>query len=199
MGINLKDFIKKYRAEINNRKFEEIYSLANEKLNVLDIGELTELFYKCGVDPLKYMNRVPKSYVLNSSLKTINIPSNIVSLGSGAFGLCISLTNVIIPDSVAIIEAGAFSRCISLTSVTIPDRVTSIEECVFWGCTSLMSVTIPDGVKSIGERAFDGCTSLKSINYNGSKNQWDMIDLYPDWKDGSSLETIHCLDGDINL
>ena len=151
--MNLKEFIEKYRDKINNKKFEEVYGSADYKISYENIGKLTDLFYKFEVDPLKYMSKVPITYAYRSSIKSIVIPSNIVSIGNGAFK----------------------------------------------DCTSLTSVTIGDGVTNMGAYAFYGCISLKSITYRGSKNQWNMIDLGYSWGDGSSLEVIHCIDGDINL
>lgn len=75
------------------------------------------------------------------------------------------------------IAANAFQGCTGLTSVTIPDGVTSIGAQAFDGCTGLTSVTIPDGVTSIGNAAFQSCTSLTAVNYFGSKEEWDKIDI----------------------
>ena len=174
--MNLKDFIKKYREEINNRKFEEVYSLADKELSYAEVGKLTELLYKCGVDPLKYMSEVPDGYAYNSNISKIDIPDGVTSIGDFAFEYCTSLTSVNISNSVKNIGGEAFS-----------------------GCSKLTSITIGNGVTSIGNWAFDDCTSLKSITYKGSKNQWNVIDLERSWDVGSSLEMIHCTDGVIKL
>lgn len=50
-------------------------------------------------------------------------------------------TTVEIGTNVTSIGGGAFGGCYGLTSVTIPDSVTSIVEWAFAGCMSLMSVT----------------------------------------------------------
>ena len=130
-----------------------------------------------------------------TSLKSVNIPDSVTSIGYGVFEDCASLTSVTIPNSVTEIDYGVFRGCTSLTSITIPDGVTSIGEWAFESCTSLTSITIPDGVTSIGEEAFGDCTSLTSITipdsvtsigicafentayYNNSSN-WDNGVLY---------------------
>lgn len=148
---DLKQFIEKYKKLIDNREYEEVFAQALLKFGT-STGKLTELLYRCGVDPLKYISKVPNTYACESSIKSIVIPSNIVSIGNNAF-----------------------EHCTSLTSVTIGDSVTSIGDGVFSGCTSLTSVIIPDSMPLIGWKVFNGCSSLKSINYKGSKNQWNNI------------------------
>ena len=101
--------------------------------------------------------------IVDRSVKSINIPDSVASIGDYAFYNCTSLTSVTIPDSVAIIGQFAFSYCTKLTSVTIPDSVTSIGDDAFSYCAKLTSVTIPDSVTSIGMNAFAHCTSLTSI------------------------------------
>ena len=124
--MDLKEFIEKYQEEINNREFEKVYSLVKKELPIAYVGKLTELFYKCGVDPLKYMTEVPADYASNSNISKVDIPDNIMSIGRSAF-----------------------SGCSSLTSVTIGSGVKSISWSAFEYCSKLMSVTIGNGVKSI--------------------------------------------------
>lgn len=110
-------------------------------------------------------------------LTSVTIPDGVTSIGSQAFWYCTGLESVIIPDSVTSIGGSAFRDCSKLTSITIPDGITSINPFAFDGCTSLESVTIPDGVTSIGNAAFQSCTSLTAVNYFGSKEEWDKIDI----------------------
>ena len=86
-----------------------------------------------------------------------------------------------IPNSVTSIGSHAFGNCVSLTSVVIGDSVTSIGSCAFTDCSSLTSVVIPDSVTSIGEYPFYECYSLTSIKYRGSQAQWSDIDKGDDW------------------
>ena len=99
-----------------------------------------------------------------SSLKSINIPKSVVSMGYGMFSYCSSLTSIHIPEGVTSIEYMVFDGCSSLTSIHIPESVTSIGFSAFRGCSSLKSINIPEGVTSISEQVFKGCSSLKSIN-----------------------------------
>lgn len=98
------------------------------------------------------------------NLKSITIPDSVISIGDGAFSNCSRLASITIPDSVISIGYYAFANCSSLESVTIGNGVTSIGESAFYWCTSLASITISEGVTSIGNSAFDGCASLVSIS-----------------------------------
>ena len=98
------------------------------------------------------------------SLKSINIPDSVTSIGDGAFSECHSLKSINIPDSVTRIGYSAFKSCGGLTSISIPPSVTTIEDGTFLGCHSLRNINIPDTVTRIGRSAFEDCDSLTSIN-----------------------------------
>jgi len=99
------------------------------------------------------------------------------SVESIAFMDYTGLTSITIPDSVKSIGGYAFSDCTGLTSITIPDSVESIGPEAFKGCTGLTNVTIGSGVKNIGNEAFKGCNSLTTINYTGTQEQWDSLNM----------------------
>ena len=112
-----------------------------------------------------------------SSLTSITIPNSVTSIGERAFQNCSSLTSITIPDGVTSIGDWAFQSCSSLTSITIPDGVTSIGEYAFQSCSRLTSITIPNSVMSIGNNAFYGCYKLKEVNYKGTAEQWNNIEI----------------------
>src|SRR5574344_1116019 len=86
------------------------------------------------------------------------IPSNVTSIGAGAF-YDNQLTSVTIPDSVISIGDFAFSNN-QLTSVTIPDSVTSIGDYAF-ASNQLTNATIGSGVTTIGSNAFKKAITAK--------------------------------------
>lgn len=87
----------------------------------------------------------------------------------------------------------------SIKEFKIPAHIKNIGYFAFYECSSLTSVTVPDSVKSIGYAAFYGCSGLTSITFNGTKEQWSMINKGSNWKSRYSIKTIHCKDGDIKL
>ena len=90
------------------------------------------------------------------------IPSDVTSIGLGAFQGCVSLTAVTMPSGLRNIGYKAFDGCQSLTSITIPSGVTTIRDGAFNAC-SLTTVSIPASVTSIGDNPFAGCILLNTI------------------------------------
>ena len=104
----------------------------------------------------------------STDIRSVKLPSTIISIGSVAFANNYNLVSCTIPSSVTYIGEGAFSGCNSLQSITIPNSVTSIGDGVFFCCKSLQSITIPNSVTSIGVGAFSVCNSLQSITIPNS-------------------------------
>mgnify|MGYP001151165406 CR=1 FL=1 len=117
-------------------------------------------------------------YDYNSSIKTVELPDKLTSIGDRAFEYCSELTSITIPGGVTSIGDRVFYNCSSLTSITIPAGVKSVGYCTFTACRSLTSVDIPNGVTSIGNRAFSRCSSLKSITIPDSVTSigWEAFD-----------------------
>lgn len=109
--------------------------------------------------------------MIDRTITSIVIPSDVTTIGSYAFYGCSSLTSVTIPNSVTIIGGSAFSntnilRVNSNTNgvVNIPSGVTTISgSSSFSSCRSITSVTIPDSVTTIGGYTFYTCTSLRNV------------------------------------
>ena len=98
-----------------------------------------------------------------SSIKSIELGSNVAVIRQNAFNSCYSLTSITIPNSITSIGTNAFYNCYSLTSITIPNSITNISDSTFGRCYSLTSITIPNSVTIIGKSAFEYCDSLTSI------------------------------------
>ena len=100
-----------------------------------------------------------------SSLTSISIPQNVISIGNYAFAGCSGLTGALkLPDSVISIGNGVFSGCSGLTEINIPENAVSIGNEAFRGCSRLTGeLKIPDSVISIGAYAFSDCNGSLSI------------------------------------
>lgn len=126
-----------------------------------------------------------------SRIGEFTIPSNVTTIGDGAFfgcagltgvtmsnGLaiisqfafysCTSLTSIMVPDSVISIGDSAFSHCTGLTNIIIPSSVVAIEDGMCNYCTNLTSIAIPDSIVSIGDSAFYSCNRLTNVAIPGS-------------------------------
>ena len=161
-----------------------------------------------------------------TSIKKLDIPSGVTSIASSAFSQCKSLESITIPAGVTSIGSWTFSGCSSLKEVTVPGNVTSIGDYAFEYCTGLEKVTINNGVTSIGNGAFYNCKNLenvtipasvttigdyafltdtyylgegklKDINYGGTKEDWEKINIDPDKNKVISDASIHLIDGTV--
>ena len=130
--------------------------------------------------------------------QTVEIGTNVTSIGNNAFLECNSMMSVTIHDNVTTIGNFAFLMCYSLGSITIPDGVTSIGSEAFSGCSGLTNVTIGNGVTSIGSNAFGSCSGLTSVTFSGkNKATVQGMENYS-WALKSGC-VIHCKDGDITI
>ena len=116
-------------------------------LRIEGSGEIMNYNYRNGANPTPW-------YDYSQRIKTVSIGEGVTSIGWDAF-----------------------AGCSSLTSVTIPSSVTSIGWDAFYNCSSLTSVTIPESVTSIGNYAFSDCDNLQTVYYNGTRAQFDKIEI----------------------
>ncbi len=160
---------------IGDSAFSECLYLENVTLkNVKTINR--EAFYKTSVKTLNCPATLTSigynAFYDCQSLSTLTLNSGLASIGYGAFGNCISLKKVVIPATVTTLgsnstwDSGAFQGCVGLTSVTI--NGTHIGAETFYGCTGLTEILIPRSVNYIGSYAFGDCSSLKTATIKSS-------------------------------
>uniref|UniRef100_A0A6C0JZV4 Uncharacterized protein n=1 Tax=viral metagenome TaxID=1070528 RepID=A0A6C0JZV4_9ZZZZ len=102
---------------------------------------------------------IPSGYTsITQNMGNIN-PSVLPNIGSVVFDN---------PSNVTSIGDGAFSGFSQLSSIVLPESVTSIGNNAFQGCTSLEFIIIPASIITLSSNAFIGCYNLKSIFYRGS-------------------------------
>ncbi len=139
-------------------------------------------------DNFKISNGVLNEYTGNES--SVQIPSTVTAIGTGAFSGNTSITSVSIPSGVTRIGLEAFSDCTNLRSVSLPSSLQSIGVAAFYGCSSLTSVTIPEGTQTISDEAFSNCSSLSSVTIPDSVTSISEDAFY-----GSDNVTIKCSEG----
>ena len=99
------------------------------------------------------------SFSYCSSLNTVSLPANLVSIGDYSFSGCSSLISIVIPGNVTSIGKYSFSDCGALASIANPESITKINMFAFSGCESLVSVDASRCMNfdSISRNAFEGC------------------------------------------
>ena len=84
---------------------------------------------------------------------------NLETMGTHVFYDCESLTQIDLPESVKSIGANSFANT-GLVSIDLPDGITSLPNYLFQNCEALTSVGLPRSLDSIGTYVFRNCTSL---------------------------------------
>lgn len=105
------------------------------------------------------------------NITTITIPSNVTTIGSGAFAdvgnrSSVSSLTVTLNEGLITIGNTAFMGCKNIKTIVIPNSVQTVGSGAFEGCSGLTSVTIGSGVTYIGNAAFikgTGDTPLESV------------------------------------
>ena len=112
----------------------------------------------------KPVKGIAKLAFYGAEITGVTIPSNVETIGDGAFYDCLSLKNIIFEDNARLmrIEDQAFRGCKTLTSIVLPDGIEYIGSSVFYN-TSLRTFTIPSSVKTLGNYVFSGCFKLVEV------------------------------------
>lgn len=110
-------------------------------------------------------NEIPKmAFNYKSSLKSIKLPTSIISVGEYAFSSASNLTSVTFANKLKSLGIYSFAACTGLSTVNLPDSLSTIGEFAFYNCTNLAgTLTIPSLVKSIGAGAYLECSKLTSL------------------------------------
>ena len=140
------------------RGLKEVRFCINDNLDTYLIKGHPYIDVDCGI----------KYYINDKEITSIEIPSNVTSIGHYVFQRCSGLTSVTLPAGITEIGWGAFWNCSGLTTLNLPASLTEIGGSAFNGCSGLTSLTIPDGVTEIGKYAFSNCSYLTSLTIPSS-------------------------------
>lgn len=145
-------------TKIGDNVFENQYGLTKLTLpaDLMEIGK--EAFKKC---------TLLETVVFEHSTDN---PSQLTTIGTGAFTSCYSLKNVTLPANLTAIAEKMFYYCYALESIELPQGLKTIGASAFYSA-GLTSITIPSTVTTIGKEAFSGSTSggkLTSVTFERS-------------------------------
>ncbi len=128
------------------------------------------------------------AFANRQGIKTLILPSTLITIGNYAFRNCYDLETVTFTDgakSLTKLGTYAFQNCSSLTKIVLPENLTEIGQRAFEDCTSLSLVTMGNAVTTIGSYAFSNTSSLKNIVFSSALTK---IDTYA--FEGSGLTTV---------
>ena len=122
-----------------------------------------------------------------TGLTSITIPDSVTSIGAWAFDACTGLESITVDGGNkyyhsagnCLIKTASKTLVAGCKNSIIPNdnSVTSIGDYAFSYCKGLTSITIPDNVTSIGHSAFYNCSGLTTVNYTGTEEQRNQIEI----------------------
>ena len=156
------------------------YCIGLESINLPDsieyIGEYA--FYEC------------------AELKAAKIREGVEVIATAAFYGCSSIKEIVVPESILEIWEYAFYECDSLEKLTFKGWVNTdevplvngeLKELAFHGYLSVLgnsfnecvidTIILPKSLESIGENSFPNIGSVKNVKYEGSKKDWEKIEI----------------------
>ena len=107
-----------------------------------------------------------------SSLREVELPDSVTSIGYAAFDSCKQLETILLPPGLTEIAQYLFCGCTALPEIDIPEGVTKIGEEAFNGCAALAAAALPKSLTSVEKNAFNGCDALTTVYYGGTNTDW---------------------------
>lgn len=219
---SLRQFIERHIDLIESNNFYDLYYSCPDYPTDSYKGELVDVLYASGIDPLVHMNHIPNNCFYGSkTIKELTLPSSITYIGSYAFAYA-KIEKIIINKECKMLNDDAFLDAYHLEEVIFPSDsiLQRISEECFGACVSLKTITLPDSIKYIEPRAFAKTSSLEyfslgknlglqsevfpssnltDIHFRGTKEEWLKGRKSPHCLSYSSIEDIICIDGTLNL
>ena len=142
--------------------FTALKSLDISNVSILEYSSKDKLFGNFVHYPA---GELPPCCFMGMGLTSVALPSELSSIGDGAFAGCSELTTIALPSSLFKIGDYAFSGYAALVSVTGGENLMKIGDYAFSKCPTLTSVPV-ETVSEIGAYAFLGDAALKSISFS---------------------------------
>lgn len=123
-----------------------------------------------------------------SNVEKISLPESLIKIGLHAFGSgytdtpgLTKLTHVELPSNLTSIGYGAFYYCTGLKFISIPEKVTEIGDIAFDGCSNIDSIICESKIPpTISEKTFNSATYMFSKLYvpKSYKNSYQSADYW---------------------
>lgn len=141
------------------------WSLSAGHLTISGTGEMTD-YTESNMAPW---------YTTATEITKITVSEGVTEIGSLAFYGCTNLKSVSLPTTLVTIDARAFMDCVNLTNLSFPVGLETIGEAAFQNCTSLRDIRFPEGLKKIDNYAFFRCYGLTSVNVPASVSYFGSV------------------------
>lgn len=156
-----------------------------------------EAFYECqGLERVSFAGDVDEIgtqvFYGCRNIATIDLGNKLSKTGDGMFSDCGDIEKLVIPSSVKVIDLQSFSSC-NFGELVLSEGIEEIR----WGAFaygSISEVRLPSTIKTINGVAFG---YVDEVYYNGTTEQWELIDVSLLWCERYDEYYIHCVDGDV--
>lgn len=164
-----------YRLYYDNRPFAGSQSLRSICFGGKSSEIVDNEFKNCellnSVDIESNVNTMGRSAFSGcGNLQTVQLPESLATIEQGAF-MSSGLTSIVIPQGVENIGINSFAYCKSLKKVQFNNSCADIAEDAFYDDSNLSEVDLGNGIKSIGLSAFYGCRKLQTIIFPSTLSQ----------------------------
>ena len=147
------------------------------------------------------------AFIGNPSLKYLELTDSIKKIAKDTFGAFMTHCDI---NYIGDIEYYVSTKNIGMANITLyinnnkPIAVDihtakRIEDAVFYSNEDIKSLKLGKQIKYIGWNAFNHCKNLSEIIYDGSIDQFNLIDIKPKAFSDIQAKTIQCLDDVIQV
>ena len=100
-----------------------------------------------------------------TSVRTINIPRCITTLGQQCLGGLDAAKGLVIPSSVTTVNNSIFAYCYATEMISLPPTITAFTNTMFQSCYALMELVVPYSITSIGTQCFMNCGAMQDLKF----------------------------------
>lgn len=138
------------------------------KMNASDWNDISKMTGLTAIDMTNVdIETIPASAFTNTSIRFIDFPTKLKTIGDNAFGNRFLTGQLVLPEGLDSIGKEAFQKNY-ITEVTIPESVRAIGQSAFYDNQSLKSVTLNNSMETINRSLFNYCKKLAVVR--GGRN-----------------------------
>ena len=144
---------------IEAENLDVVYDKAMSQMLKFNIGELTDVFYDAGIDPLASLTEIPPLFLDESRITALVVPDNIKKIRKSGFAFS-RLDHIELHKDCELSENCFYNS--KIDSIIIPYIMNEVPDECFYGCFWLSEVDL-NAVEQIGAEAFGYCENLKQL------------------------------------
>ncbi len=152
-----------------NVVIDDHFQFGDSEYTVTEIryGAFKDCAFLDAIEIPSSITRISINAFLNSGLRSVTFHEGLVIIDNNAFNKT-KLTTVNIPSTVSAISSGAFNNCDDLESAYLLGQITRLPNQIFQNCSNLVTVILPPILQTIEQSAFSGCGNLERIELPAS-------------------------------